>query len=278
MITFGVISDVHWGIDRGTRLGSTAPGLIKKIVNALNKIKDLDCVIDLGDRIEDVDREKDLESLREFSREIRKLRAPYYPLLGNHDLRNLSVEDNESVLGTPVGFRSVVVRETKFIFLNAQDPSRNGSGGSISGEQIKKLRMELQKDRLPTLVFVHQLLDEQDIRGNIYFKEWRNGDYCFVSSRKKVREVLETNGQVCAVFQGHAHWNRLQHISGIPYITQGSVTESGNLPRGGILKPAGYYGLVTFTRKRLYIHIKGRYPVIFSLSRAELGPRCTNFR
>ena len=59
MIQFGTITDIHWGPDEGTRAGSQAPNLVTEIVNSYNAFDTLDFVIELGDRIGNVDRDHD---------------------------------------------------------------------------------------------------------------------------------------------------------------------------------------------------------------------------
>ena len=268
VLHFGVITDVHWGPDKETRMGSQAPNLVVNIVNAFNAIKDLDFVVDLGDRIGNIDYVHDLEHLRQFSKVIEKLNAPYYPLLGNHDLRYLSLEDNEKILKKRVGFRSVIIKGIELIFLNAQDPVRAGQGGSIGENQRKDLGKTLSSSERPALVFTHQALDEQDVTNNVYFDEWGKGDCAYVDSREKIRALLEKSGRVKAVFQGHLHWNRLQYHGGIPYITQGSVTETANIPDK---RPGGYYSVIRLSKEGLDMTIHGRFSTRFKLSPIELG-------
>lgn len=273
MIQFGTITDIHWGPDEGTRAGSQAPNLVTEIVNSYNAFDALDFVVELGDRIGNVDRDHDLKHLCELSKVIKKLNVRYYPLLGNHDVRNLTPEENEEVLNSQVGFRTIKVKDIELIFLNAQDPTRGGLGGNIGKDQLKALQKALLSDKRPALVFTHQPLDEQDVSNNIYFEEWKRGNYAYVESRKEVRALLERSGRVKAVFQGHTHWNRLEHHAGIPYFTQASVTETGNIPSN---QAGAYYSIVRLGREGLKMMIRGQFPVRFELSSAELGGRIDN--
>jgi len=273
MIQFGTITDIHWGPDEGTRAGSQAPNLVTEIVNSYNAFDTLDFVVELGDRIGNVDRDHDLKHLCQLSKVIKKLNVPYYPLLGNHDIHNLTPEENEEVLDSQVGFRTIKVKDIELIFLNAQDPTRGGLGGNIGEDQLKALQKVLLSDKRPALVFTHQPLDDQDVSNNIYFEEWERGNYAYVESRREVRALLERSGRVKAVFQGHTHWNRLQHHGGIPYFTQGSVAETGNIPGN---QSGGYYSTVHWGNEGLRVMIRGRFPVRFELSSAELGGRIDN--
>ncbi len=74
----------------------------------------------------------------------------------------------------------------------------------IDPEQIEWLRSDLAATRNPTIVLVHQMLDEI----------WEGGA---VPNRAEVRRVLEESGKVVAVIQGHAHQDAHEIRNGILY-------------------------------------------------------------
>ncbi|MBI5708334.1 MAG: metallophosphoesterase [Armatimonadetes bacterium] len=74
----------------------------------------------------------------------------------------------------------------------------------IDPEQIEWLASDLKATRKPTVVFVHQPLD--DI--------WEGGS---VPNRVEVRKVLEESGKVVAVLQGHNHQDASETRNGILY-------------------------------------------------------------
>lgn len=82
----------------------------------------------------------------------------------------------------------------------------------VDAEQIEWLAEDLLKTSLPTLVFVHQCLD--DLGG---------GD---IPNRAEVRRVLQEvgRGKVLAVFQGHAHQDLHQVLDRTHYLRINSAS------------------------------------------------------
>ncbi len=58
-LKIGLISDIHHGIDVGTKLGSAAVTLMRPFVDWVNAVGP-DLVVELGDRINDLDKDADL--------------------------------------------------------------------------------------------------------------------------------------------------------------------------------------------------------------------------
>jgi len=71
----------------------------------------------------------------------------------------------------------------------------------------------------PVVVFAHQRLDVDNSYG--------------VRNNASVRKVLESNGNVLAVFQGHSHKNELNEIAGIRYCTMVAMVEGTGAENNG---------------------------------------------
>ena len=63
------------------------------------------------------------------------------------------------------------------------------------------------------------------------------------------------HGDVRAVFNGHLHWNHLDVIAGIPYVTVQSLIE--NLDDDAPGRPAAAHALVRVSKKRIVVEIEG---------------------
>ena len=86
----------------------------------------------------------------------------------------------------------------------------------IPEEQLTWLKIDLRKTKLPTIVFVHQLLDNVD-----------DHNFC-IKNASAVRDVLSHSKKVLAVFQGHRHEERYNKMENIHYSTlPGMVDFSG---------------------------------------------------
>ena len=89
----------------------------------------------------------------------------------------------------------------------------------IPEDQIGWLRKELKGNNKPVIIFIHQLLDRfSDISKSL----------C-VSNADEIVPLLEENGNVLAVFQGHHHAGHYSFRNNIHYWTMKGMIE-GNLP------------------------------------------------
>ncbi len=70
---------------------------------------------------------------------------------------------------------------------------------------------------------MHHSAADQDLRGNRWFEG--SPHLCLVRERRAMRRLFEEHG-VLAVFNGHLHWNHLDVIRGIPYVTLQSLIEN----------------------------------------------------
>jgi len=88
--------------------------------------------------------------------------------------------------------------------------------------------------------------------------------------RKDLRGILEKHaeakpGSVLGVFNGHLHWNHLDVIRGIPYVTVQSLIE--NLDEDAPGRPAAAFALVKVTRSRVLVDIRGVEPARYQFDR-----------
>lgn len=255
-----LISDAHFGprsfFDGKLRkLGYRAAELTRAFVTEMNERERPDCVIHLGDAIEDQDRERDLTCYREFLAAFQGLSAEILHLAGNHDLVNLSEADLKAAWGGHYGlFHSRDRGGYHFIVLTARH--RGQESIELPSEQLEWLERDLAQTVLPTLVFLHHPLGEMDLYQNRWFE--RDPHLCLVAGRERVRGVFEQSGRVRAVFSGHAHWNHLSMIGGIPYVTLQSLTENVDDDSPG--RPARSAALVELAPDRIVVRVLGEEP------------------
>ena len=91
-LRLALVTDIHHGPTRYTKLGAEALPLLESFRN-LAVAGDFDLVVDLGDRITNVDRETDLQLEKEVEAIFATIDTPRAHLLGNHDLHYLTVGD-----------------------------------------------------------------------------------------------------------------------------------------------------------------------------------------
>ena len=210
----------------GDRTGGPPEGIevLKQAVQDTNLL-DPDLVLTVGDLIQGYNTKQPwMAQAREYKDAMAKLRMPWFPVAGNHDIywRGAGKPDGEhernyeTVFG-PLWY-AVQHKKCWFVVLYSDegDPKTGEKNFNkpdcqrISQEQFDWLAATLQqaKDAQHVFVFLHH---PRWLRQ--YGDDWQ-----------KVHELLAKNGNVSAVFAGHIHHMRFDGVrDGIEYHTVASV-------------------------------------------------------
>ena len=154
--------------------------------------------------------------------------GPRYHVIGNHDVYNLDKEQYRSILGIESTYYSFDVGAYHFVVLDvqfAEDGSDlahtyTGVAGYLPEAELDWLRDDLAASDRPTVVFVHQMLDA-------YIEAWGRA---LVANQPEIQAAFAEDGDVVAVFQGHAHENAHNVIDGIHYVTFEALVDQGTPP------------------------------------------------
>lgn len=222
MTSFALISDVHLGPDRETVEGSTASRLLDDVVSLLVE-ENPAFVVDLGDRINDVDGDTDRANLEEIARLYSKLECPVYFAFGNHDVINLTKEEQYRILPKRAPWEVHDIGDAlRIIVLDSMDPGVGKTGGAISEAQLEWLTSAATTGR-DTIVFVHHPIDRQDVRYHWYFG--RHPDQAGTVNGDRAIALL-TDCRCQAIFNGHVHWINRGAASGIPTVNVPSFIDT----------------------------------------------------
>jgi alkaline phosphatase len=229
-LIIGLVTDVHYADadTRGTRHYRDSLGKLEEAVDRFNRLG-ASFAMELGDLLDaGPSKEDDLKFLREVDRGYRRFRGPRYYVLGNHCLHALTKTEFLSHSGAEVkkSFYSFDRGGRHFIVLDAnfkQDGQPYAAGNFawtdtwIPAAVRKWLAEDLERaGGKRTFVFIHQNLhDEKDPHG--------------VKNAPQVRRILESAGNVAAVFQGHMHTGGYAKIGGIHYCTLAAMVEGAGL-------------------------------------------------
>jgi predicted phosphodiesterase len=188
-----------------------------------------DLVVNLGDDIEDESPEADLARYEEVMRELSACRAEVVHVAGNHDTIHLAEADLLRAWGHPHAHEPAAKLRRSFDrggyhFVVLHTRERKDHDVSVGEEQLAWLAADLDAHRGPTVVLMHHSAADQDLRGNPWFEG--SPHICLVRERRKIRALLEAHGEVRVVLNGHLHWNHLDVIRGIPYVTVQSLVEN----------------------------------------------------
>jgi calcineurin-like phosphoesterase family protein len=251
------VTDVHFGPEawfegKLRKLSHQAERLTREFVRTMNEVERPDLVVNLGDVIEDQNRELDLERYGRFVEVLSELQAPVLHVAGNHDSVNLSDDElrglwrHEGPLYYSRAFAEVHVAVLRSI-------EHKDVAVHLPSEQLDWLASDLAAAKAPAIVLVHHPLSEMDLAGNRWFE--RAPHICRVAERRAARRVIEQSGKVVCVINGHVHWNHLDVIAGIPYVTLQSLIE--NLDEDAPGRPAAAWAVCDVERRRVSVRISG---------------------
>ena len=236
-VRFGIVTDLHYSRREpyGTRYFPQTMEKLKEAIGVFNE-SNLDFVIELGDLKDQNNvpqRERTLTYLDEIEKEFQTFQGPVYHVLGNHDMDSISKEDflqhtsNHGDADKKI-YYSFICNDIKFIVLDANHnldgtPYDRGNfdwtKAFIPKDQVLWLQEELKEKDKPVVIFIHQLLDRfSDI-----------GKALCVSNADEIVPLLEANGNILAVFQGHHHAGHYSFRNNIHYWTMKGMIE-GKLP------------------------------------------------
>jgi len=231
IIRFGMISDIHYA-DRepaGNRFYRQSLSKVKDAVDEMNRQK-VDFMIELGD-FKDQDaipnEAHTLKYLADIESVFQKFNGPTYHVLCNHDTDGISKQqflervENTGIPNTE-SYYSFTRKGIHFVVLDG-DFTKEGKAydhgnftwddASIPAEEMDWLKADLKRNKLPVIVFIHQMLDES--------KDVKQA----VQNAVEVRQILEQAGNILCVIQGHVHEERYNLINGIHYYSVNAVVD-----------------------------------------------------
>jgi 3',5'-cyclic AMP phosphodiesterase CpdA len=264
-LTLGIVTDLHFGPEarwegKLRKLTHQAGDLARAFVRRMNDEVRPDLVVNLGDDIEDESRGADLARYGECQAILRTARAPLVNVAGNHDLVNLNREDIDHFwqrtgplyYSFDAGGWHLVVLHT----IEKQDVEIR-----VPAVQLEWLRADLAAASAPAVVFMHHSASDQSLDDSRW---WPGRSHvALVKERAELRRLLEESGRVRAVFNGHLHWNHLDLIHGIPYVTVQSLIE--NLDDDAPGRPAAAHAVVRLSEERMIVRVAGNDPARYEV-------------
>jgi 3',5'-cyclic AMP phosphodiesterase CpdA len=265
LLTLGILTDVHFGPEarwngKLRKLTHLAGDLARDFVRQMNDEVKPDLVVNLGDDIEDESREADLRRYGECQAILRTAKAELVNVAGNHDLIHMNREDlSRFWQRTGPLYYSFDRGGWHFVVLHTLE--RHDVDVRVPDTQMAWLRDDLAAGTSPTVVLMHHSASEQDVEDS----RWWPGraHMALVKERAELRRVFEQSGRVRAVLNGHLHWNHLDVIAGIPYVTIQSPIE--NLDDDAPGRPAAAHAVVRLTPGRMTVHVRGNDPARYQI-------------
>lgn len=278
-LTFALTTDMHFGpaaLYRGKlrKLSAHAGDLLGAFVERMNTRVEPAFIVNLGDDIEDESAEADRARYAECMDILGRAKADLVHVAGNHDTVHLSESELLALwarradgLPKPSALRYSFDRAgIHFVVLHTREQKDRDI--TVGEEQLAWLAADLERAATPTIVFMHHSAADQHLVGNRWFEGRAN--ICLVKERKALRAILEAprrdgQRQVLAVFNGHLHWNHLDLVGGIPFVTLQSLIE--NLDEDAPGRPAMAHAVVRISRSRLVVEVEGAEPARYQFDR-----------
>lgn len=221
-LKIAVVTDIHHGAPKLAKRGDRALDLLDSFLDFCADYGP-DLIAELGDRINDRDRETDRVLLWEVAAKFRGLNTPHVHLDGNHDSDFLLPSDNAEALGSG-RHQSRDVNGYHLVFWNASTKIPRPDPFCASDDDLAWLAEDLAATDLPTVIFSHVPFSGGSMTGNYWFQNTpRHATY---PNSAHIRAIVEASDRVILCVAGHVHWNSLHRVNAIPHITIQSLTES----------------------------------------------------
>ena len=234
ILSFGIVTDAHFAdkVVSRTRFYKESISKMTECVELMND-KKVDFLIELGD-IKDMDdagsEEGTLKFLDTIETIFKQFEGSCYHVIGNHDVDSISKKQflshiENSGIADESSYYSFDLKGLHFIILDANYNSDGSdydhgkfdwTAPNIPNKEINWLKNDLASTSKPVIVFVHQQLNGE---GNLY-----------VNNATDVRQILQENKRVLAVFQGHHHAGKFSQIEDIYYYTLKAMVEGTGDP------------------------------------------------
>lgn len=248
-----LVTDLHYA-DKppaGTRFYSET---LRKLEEAARQFEQdaPTILVELGDLIDAADSvETEERYLTTINGEFSAICKDRHYVLGNHCVDTLrkeeflgGVEQEKSYYSFERGGFHFVVLDSCFRGDGEPYGRRNfeWTDANIPTAELEWLDTDLKTTDKKVVVFAHQRLDVSNNHG--------------VKNNADVRKVLESSGNVLAVFQGHSHQNDLKEIGGIHYCTLVAMVEGSGAENNGYslmdIAPNGTIRLKGFRKQKHY--------------------------
>ena len=260
-----IVTDIHHGRVTFVKQGPRALDLLASGLKRAREAK-VDAVVELGDRISDVDEAADFALESDVGRVFAESGLVRHHICGNHDRAHLSAERNAEALRTTLGTRAVGIGDIRLAFWEPDVSLTRAKGFSLAPGDLDALRELLSQSDRRTILFSHAPLSGHSMRGNYWFEN--NPDHATYAQIDAIRQVLAEAPCPLLAVAGHVHWNTLTDVDGTRHLTLHSLTDSTfSHP-----EPSGAFGWLTIEGERVEWRVEGLSPLAIEFPFAEKKP------
>ncbi|MBN9260073.1 MAG: metallophosphoesterase [Hyphomicrobium sp.] len=258
-----IIADIHNGTEtRNCPLKDPGFPVVEAVEQFVERAISggADLLLELGDRINDVDHETDTARAKELAPAFKRFPRHRVHLLGNHDVINLTAADNEAIFDCSFASRVVDLGDVRLIAWqpNVAFDYEKGSFRPTAGH-LTWLVQALLEDERPAIIATHVSLAGRAQTGNFYHHF--HPTYSTYPDHEAVRNAVERTGRVAIWLSGHSHWNTWTNIAGIHHFTVQSLSERfTTYPR-----TAAAFADLTIEKGQFTLEVHGNDPLYLRL-------------
>jgi len=259
-----IIADIHYGKDSKNcpHVKDSSYPVIEAVerfvAHATNSGAEV--LLDLGDRIDDYDRDTDMALAGHLAPLFKGFPRETVQIMGNHDVVNLSRSENEEIFGC--SFQSRVVDLGEFRLIAWQpDVVFNYDKGCFppTSGHLGWLVQALLEDDRPAVIATHVSFAGRAQTGNYYHQF--QPTYSRHPDHEAVRAAVEKTGRVAIWLAGHSHWNTWTNIANVHHVTVQSLTERYTT----YPKTAASYADLTIENGQFTLEVHGNDPLYLRL-------------
>lgn len=253
-LRFGLIADAQYADkpEAGTRFYRQSCDKLAACVEAFNA-QDLDFVMHLGDFIDGR-----FASFADVLPIYRRLHAPGYFVLGNHDFAVADTEKAQvpETLGMAARYYDFTVKGWRFVALDGNDIGLLATvKGSPERAQAEEMLAELKARKVPCavpyngalsaeqLAWLDRTLADADAKGQpaVVFCHFPVFPVSALNlwNSAEVIALLEKHDSVVAYINGHDHAGAYGEKAGIPYLTVNGMIETADTTAYGVVSQGG---------------------------------------
>ncbi|KAA3515352.1 MULTISPECIES: metallophosphoesterase family protein [Agrobacterium] len=262
-----IITDIHHGPQSHTKdaAWNGLPVLQQFIDRAT--ADNVDLVLDLGDHISDTTHADDYRVASEVAEIFKTFPGKRVHVIGNHDVENLSIADNEAIFGQSMASSVTDLGDVRLIAWQPNVKITMGTGFNRASEHLDWLVEALNADERPAIIATHVPLSGHSQIGNYYFQ--RNAQYSTYPDHDVVRAAVEVTGKAALWLSGHVHWNTVTNVGNIQHVTIQSLSERfTTMPL-----TAAAYAALEITGDQFTIDVHGNDPFYARLPFRKSGDR-----
>ena len=253
-----LVADIHHGPHSHVKKeGWDALPELEAFVAAANEAG-ADVLLDLGDRVSDTTAEMDVRVMSEVVEKLSAFNGRRYHVVGNHDVGNLTMEQNAEILGQSTAHQVIDLGQIRLILWNApvkiDFEARPLGFPSAGGEDLDWLVNTLNADERPAIIASHVPLSGHSQIGNFYFEN--NYAVSTYPDHAAIRAAVEETGKAAMWLSGHVHWNTVTNVHNVQHITLQSFSERFTT----YPEPATAWGLLEIADGSVSLDVKGLDP------------------